>query len=74
MRSIWYDPYKDSGPVDTVGHRVEVYEILIDGPHWSELLSSFRVNGFTEIPDGVALIDKQTGMIRLRLASLIEGE
>ncbi len=60
--------------LNTNGQHVEVYELLIHEVHWDYLLSSFQVNGFSEIPDGVVVIDEETGMIRLRLASLIKEE
>ncbi len=74
MRSRAYDPFKASASVNTDGRRVGVYEILIDGGRWEDLVRDFQLNGFSEIPEGIAVIDKRTGMIRLRLAFVIEEE
>jgi len=69
-----YDPFRGTRPLDTDGRLVGVHEILIDGSRWEYLVRDFQRNGFSEIPEGIAVIDSKTGMIRLRLASLIEEE
>ncbi len=74
MRLKLRPSFKEPEPLNTYEYRVVVYEILIDGGQWESFVSTFHFNGFAEIPGGVAVIDKETGMIRLRLASLIEEE
>ncbi len=64
---------KSSDPIDHGYDYVEVYDVLIEGDVWHLLVRDFGLNGFSQLPK-MAGIDSETGMIRLRLASLIEEE
>ncbi len=74
MRLRAYSPLEKHEPLDTGTHRVEVYELLVDGDVWYTLARQFELHGFPKLPAGVAVIDSETGMIRLRLASITEEE
>ena len=62
----------DDGSEDDEAYE-EVYDLLIEGDVWYSLVKEFGLNGFCDLSK-MAVIDSKTGMIRLRLASLIEEE
>ncbi len=74
MRLALDDPLKVSEARNASECRLTIYELQIDGRFWGSLVSQFESNGFTNIPDGIVTLNEETGMIRLRLASIIEGE
>ncbi len=74
MRLRQRDTLESPWPLDVSGYHVEVYELQIDVDEWSNLLLYFQMNGFVQPPKGIAVIDNETGRVRIRLASLIEEE
>ncbi len=74
MRLVERSIIKNPGQIEAGIRWVDVYEVLVHEIDRDIFRGNSQLNGFSQISDGFDIIDKQTGMIRLRLASLIEGE
>jgi hypothetical protein len=71
MRWSKITPGKVARPVLTDAH-IDAYKIELTGNQWDELVRSLEWQDFGQLPEGLARIDHNTGLVVIHLAVIKE--